>query len=429
MYLHFIPAMKHKLWAIVLCILVLVNTTFAQHKKTMLLDKIDTICADAKVDVNVRANNFNNITSFQGTIGWDSTVIRFDSLMYGVNTGSINLNDTTTSIIPSESNVSFIWNDSLPQSIPDNTILFILKFTIIKAKGNRTPVYFITNPSISNSAPEIDIMDIVNKKISASTDTAFIDGYIGFADTPKIIQNDYVLTCKASCIPAGYLWFVNGNPINNDTFRTISITGNGLYTVAVLYSNGNKVFSKPTNIVLPIEIISFNADIVKNGISLNWIAANENTTDYYDIGRKVNDGTYKTITTINAKGNALESEYSYNDNESVKGLINYQIQIVDKDGNKHYSKIVTVNKKVENTYTIYPDPAHNKINVEGENICELDVTDIAGKIMERKRFSVLSGKSNVVRVITIPNIAKGAYLLKIINMDGTNKVEKFMVDK
>ena len=164
-------------------------------------------------------------------------------------------------------------------------------------------------------------------------------------------------------------------------------------------------------------------------VSRHWIAANENTTDYYDIGRKVNDGTYKTITTINAKGNALESEYSYNDNESVKGLINYQIQIVDKDGNKHYSKIVTVNKKVENTYTIYPDPAHNKINVEGENICELDVTDIAGKIMERKRFSVLSGKSNVVRVITIPNIAKGAYLLKIINMDGTNKVEKFMVDK
>ena len=429
MYLHLKLAIKHKLWGIALCLLLFVNVAVAQHKKTIFLDKLDSICSNMNVDINVRVNNFSNITSFQGTIGWDSTIIRFDSLMYGVNTGSINLNDSTTSIMPTESYVNFVWNDSVPHTIPDNTILFTLKFTIINAKGNKTPVYFINNPSNTNTPLEIDTMGVVNKVISATIDTAFINGYIGFAEPPKIIQADNILTCKTSCIPAGYQWFVNGNPIINDTFKTITITGNGLYAVSAIYSNGNKVYSTPVNIVLPIEIISFNAVNAAKGITLNWVASNETTTDYFNIGRKVNDGNYRTISTINAKGNVLESDYLYTDNESVNGLISYQLQIVDKYGNNHYSKIISINKKVEYAYSIYPDPSHNKINVEGENICELDVTDNTGKIIQRKRFSVLSGKSNVIRVINIPNIAKGLYFLKIINLDGNNKIEKFIVDK
>ena len=429
MHLHHKRANKYKLSSLTLSLLVFLNSVFSQHKKTLILDKIDSICNDNKVDVNIKAINFSNITRFQGTIGWDSTVIRFDSLMYGVNTSNINLDDSTTTLIPAESNISFIWNGSVPHTIPDNTILFTLKFTVFNAKGNRTPVYFINNTSVNGTPPQIDIMNNSNKKISTATDTAFIDGYIEFADTPKIIQNDYLLTCNASCIPTGYQWFVNDNAIINDTFKTISITGNGNYKVAASYSNGNIVYSNPANILLPIEIISFNADILNNGITLRWIASNEKNTDYFNIGRKVNDGSYKTIATINAKGNIPESEYYYNDNELVKGLINYQLQMVDKEGKKHYSKIVKVNKKVEYSYSIYPDPAHNKINVEGENICELDVTDIAGKIIERKRFSVLSGKSNVVRVIKVPDLTKGTYLLKIINIDGNNKIEKFIVDK
>ncbi len=399
----------------------------AQNKKTLLLDKLDTVCNNTSVNFNVRAKNFTNIIGFQGSIGWDSTVVTFDALKYGTNTGSINLNDSNTNIQAAGSYLNFVWVDSFAQTIPDNTILFTLRFIITNPKGNRTPVFF--NKSGNNYTPlEIDTLDLNTLIPVAATDTAFINGYIGFVDTPKIFQNGNVLTCLASCNPSGFQWYLNGNTILNDTSNSIVITSTGNYSVSVSYSNGNKVYAVPINVILPLEILSFDALYENNVTSIKWKTAEEFGTAFFNIGRKVNEGSFQTIATINTKGNLPVSEYEFIDKDKNRGVISYQLEIVDKDGNKHYSRINTVNPKSDLLYKIYPNPAHSQIKVEGENITQIDIIDNLGHLLTRKRYAVLSSQTMTIKTINTNGLLPGVYNIKIYNLDRSSKVDKIVIN-
>ncbi|MEI6183996.1 MAG: T9SS type A sorting domain-containing protein [Bacteroidota bacterium] len=399
----------------------------AQNKKTLLLDKVDTICTNTSVDFNVRAKNFTNIIGFQGSIGWDSTIITFDSLMYGSNTGSINLNDSNTNIQPAGSYLNFVWVDSFAQTVPDNTVLFTLRFIITNPKGNKTPVYF--NKSGINFTPlEIDTLNLNTLIPEAANDTAFINGYIGFVDTPKIFQNGNVLTCLASCNPSGFQWYLNGNVLIKDTSNSIVITTTGNYSVSVMYSNGNKVNSTSVNVILPLEILSLDASYENNVTNIKWKTAEELGTAYFNIGRKVNEGSFQTIATINTKGNLPISEYEYIDKDKNRGVISYQLEIVNKDGAKHYSRIITVNPKSDLSYKIYPNPAHSQIKVEGENITQIDIIDNLGHLLIRKRYAVLSTQSLSTKTINTNGLLPGAYNIKIYNLDRSSKVDKIVIN-
>ena len=406
------------------------NTYAQQLKKTMYLDKIDTICTDTKVDFNVRANNFSNIIGFQGSIGWDSTIITFDSLMFSTSSGSINLNDSNTNIQTAGSYINYIWFDSLAHTVPNNTILFTLRFSITNPKGNKTPIFFnkTYNPGTVYTSLEIDTMDVNTMIPDVCTDTSFIDGYIGFVDTPKIIQNGNVLTCIASCNPSGFQWYINGNPIPSANSNTITVVGTGIFTVSVSYTNGNKVFSLPMNVSLPLQLLSFNAAHTNNATTLKWSTTNEVETAYFNIGRKVNDGSYETIGTVAAKGSSLENIYTFNDKERKNGTIYYQLEMVDKDGSKHYSNIVSVNVKNEYVYSVYPNPSHNKVNIEGESINQIDIVDNVGHLLIRKRYAVLSNSSFSAKTLDIKELKAGMYFVKIYNLDGSSAVEKLIIN-
>jgi len=400
-----------------------------QRKKTLFLDKIDTICTNTKVDFNVRAKNFTNIGSFQGSIGWDSSILAFDSLMYGYNTGSLNLNDSNTSIQSTNSSVSFIWSDSFARTIPDSTILFTIHFSIINPKGNRTSVYFNRQPANNNyTALEIDTLHVINPKPIPTYDTSFVDGYISFVDSPKIFQNGNILTCIASCNPSSFQWYFNGEQMVNDTSNSILIKGTGSYTVLVSYSNGIKLYSSVSNITLPIEIQSFDASFDNNVTTIKWRTIEELGASYYNLGRKLNEGNYQTITTINAKGTVAASEYEYLDKDKNRGVISYQLEVVDKDGSKHYSRIVSVNPKSELNYTIFPNLSNNQVKIEGENISQIDVLDNTGRLYSRRRYAVLSKQSFSAKIITTKELLPGLYFIKIYNLDKSSKIEKLVVN-
>ena len=414
---------------LVACIVLLLvsTTTYSQLKKTMYLDKIDTICTDTKVDFNVRANNFTNIIGFQGSIGWDSSIVHFDSLMFGTNTGTINLNDSNTNIQPASSYLNFVWFDSMSHNLANNTILFTLRFSITNPKGNRTPVYFNHNGPFTSL--EIDTLNLGTYMPESATDTSFVDGYIGFVDTPKIIQNGNVFTCIASCNPSGFQWYINGIAISGATNSTITIVGTGSYTVSVSYSNGNKVFSLPTNVSLPIEIVNFSAAYANNATTLKWTASNTNGTAHFNIGRKVNDEPYKTIGSINANDKGQISNYSFIDYERKRGILYYQLEIVEQDGGKHYSKIVSVNRTEETVYSVFPNPAHNKVTISGESINQIDIIDNTGRLLIRKRYAVIAGNSNNNIEMDVHELKTGIYCIRIYNLDGTSSTEKMVINQ
>lgn len=99
----------------------------AQHN-TLFIDSVHYSCA-TNFSVSVKTKNLKNIVGIQGSINWDTTIVKYSSINYGnsgilFNTSNMNLNQV------SNGHLSYIWYDAAltGQSSPDNSILFTIQF-------------------------------------------------------------------------------------------------------------------------------------------------------------------------------------------------------------------------------------------------------------------------------------------------------------
>ena len=126
--------------------------------------------------------------------------------------------------------------------------------------------------------------------------------------------------------------------------------GGGMgYMTSAFFVNANLGFVVGTdgliintsNGVLPVELMSFTANINASGIMLNWKTATEVNNYGFDIERK-SASTWTKVGFVEGHGttNAPQS-YRYSDN-SEAGKIVYRLKQIDRDGKFEYSQTVEV---------------------------------------------------------------------------------------
>ena len=94
--------------------------------------------------------------------------------------------------------------------------------------------------------------------------------------------------------------------------------------------------------VVPVELVSFNAQVGKNGVTLAWETASELNNRGFEVERNYN-GTWATIGFVEGKGTTTEyNKYSYNDNPNTLSSVSYRLKQVDFNGQHSYSKVVNV---------------------------------------------------------------------------------------
>ncbi len=94
---------------------------------------------------------------------------------------------------------------------------------------------------------------------------------------------------------------------------------------------------------LPVELTSFSAVKLTNGVKLSWTTASEINNSGFDIERSSNNKSFNKIAFIPGHGTSTEAlSYSYVDN-SQSGKTYYRLKQVDFDGSFNYSKTVEVN--------------------------------------------------------------------------------------
>lgn len=76
---------------------------------------------------------------------------------------------------------------------------------------------------------------------------------------------------------------------------------------------------------------------------------------------------------------------------------------------------------VTNSFSIYPNPAVNQLNVSGENMRTIELYNALGQL-------IVAENPTVDNFCTIPvgNLSSGIYMLKVISTDGTASVQKFV---
>lgn len=211
------------------------------------------------------------------------------------------------------------------------------------------------------------------------------------------------------------------------------------------FSNRLMVYGlKTSGIILPVSLISFNADRLNNSaVSLNWKTAIEQNNKGFEIQRSdVNDNSkFQTISFVPSKainGNSTTPlEYQFEDTNSSQNVTFYRLAQIDIDSKHTYSNIVAVKgilPDVESkSLLIIPNPSSGsmltvqyKLNQQGNVF--LKIMDLQGNILQS---ASINGQNAGTRkyLFNNLNLPSGFY---IVSLELNNQIvarEKFIVNR
>jgi hypothetical protein len=205
-------------------------------------------------------------------------------------------------------------------------------------------------------------------------------------------------------------------------------------TTALVTSFSPFTFGSKTYLVnpLPIELLSFNAICISEGLKINWSTASEKNHHYFELQRSFDGLNWTSIDRIYGSANSsVQKNYSI-----TKPMFSEQIQYlklkqVDLDQSTWFSPVISVQcSKSELEFNFYPNPAEREIKVEissnaseGER-ADLKIIDITGKLVQQEQI-LFNASSQTIKLSNA--IQEGVYLLSLESDHHSRQVRKLIV--
>ena len=174
---------------------------------------------------------------------------------------------------------------------------------------------------------------------------------------------------------------------------------------------------------LPIELISFNAEITPNKyVQLTWKTAIEINNEYFTIERSIDLINWSSISIVKGANNSSETlSYSAEDIRPLDGVSYYRLKQTDYDGKYSYSRIVSINMgSIEETNVVlYPNPATSILTVKGNplELLSYSIYNVLG--VEISSSVTLLEKSDTTFKIDISQLPAGVYVIKTKSLVNT----------
>jgi hypothetical protein len=252
---------------------------------------------------------------------------------------------------------------------------------------------------------------------STSNPNAYINGdeLSHFYAITTGAQNSFTydsLKWTAPATPGNATFYYAGNAANNSS-------GN----------DGDYIYSGVSAIVLPIRLKYFSAKLINESASLSWETVGNINLDFFDIERSDDGQFFFNIGNIKSSTNQAITTYNFTDNNTSsnqRSNIFYRIKTIDKNGEIHYSKTVSVQMKntalsIKNIYpTIIKQNSTISIEIisQQNNNMKILLMDVAGKVLQTNDVTLLKGFNKIQLPITkICSI--GVKFLRCINSNFT----------
>lgn len=172
-------------------------------------------------------------------------------------------------------------------------------------------------------------------------------------------------------------------------------------------------------VTLPIRIIYFNALLTTTkSVKLEWDIANPDEAISFTIEKLTSLNNWVALVTVDAQANL--HHYETADLTPRSGENIYRLRVNGRDNNFIYSAQKRIILKFDDRYSIYPNPAKNKITINGKlkpgSIIKF--TDLSGRMIKE----IITNASLSSFEIVLPSLSPGIYVL---NVD--NYIEKIMI--
>jgi photosystem II stability/assembly factor-like uncharacterized protein len=140
---------------------------------------------------------------------------------------------------------------------------------------------------------------------------------------------------------------------------------------------------------IPVELISFTAEVFECKIELNWSSATEINNSGFEIFRFIQNenNEWNTIGFVLGHGTTTETQnYFFTDNDVKPGKYQYKLKQIDYDGTFEYSQVVEVEIPFVNEFSLsqnYPNPFNPTTSLQyaisSRQFVTLKVYDLLGR--------------------------------------------------
>jgi photosystem II stability/assembly factor-like uncharacterized protein len=157
------------------------------------------------------------------------------------------------------------------------------------------------------------------------------------------------------------------------------------------------------NYLIPVEMVSFNANVSGQIVTLNWATATETNNQGFAIERKTTGEEYTQIAFIGGKGTTAEKQtYNYTDNVS-SGKYFYRLKQIDFDGSFTNSSEIEVDVTLPIKFALeqnFPNPFNpiTTINysIPKDGFVSLSVFNLIGeKVAELVNSNIKAGSHQI----------------------------------
>ncbi len=170
-----------------------------------------------------------------------------------------------------------------------------------------------------------------------------------------------------------------------------------------------------SNTPLPVTLTKFDAARGANGVLLNWETASEVNNQGFEVQRSTDGNRFTPLQFVNGAGNSnTQQSYSLLDNAPAEGVNYYRLKQIDNDGRFSFSAVKAIVWNSNQQLTLYPNPAHGRVNVAMANATgnvSYTILDMQGKRLSTGFAPVTNGAA----VLDIRTLAPGAYVVQMNN--------------
>ncbi len=199
---------------------------------------------------------------------------------------------------------------------------------------------------------------------------------------------------------------------------------------------GDKVWVTDLQAV-PVELTSFTAETVSDGVLLKWTTASELNNQGFEIEKSSDGIKFFIIAFVEGAGTSTETkEYSYTDDVEFKGgeSFFYRLKQVDLDGTVQYSSIVEAEFDIPKDFVLqqnYPNPFNPsttiKFAVPKTSHVNIKIYDLTGQEVSTLVNEMKDAGTYEIK-FDARTLASGIYLYRMV-ADNFSSVRKFNVLK
>lgn len=161
-------------------------------------------------------------------------------------------------------------------------------------------------------------------------------------------------------------------------------------------------------LILPVELLSFDAKALNTSVHLEWITASEQNNDYFEIEFLNAQHDWEVVGKVDGAGNSNEMiHYEFIHRHALQGYNYYRLRQVDENGTSAHSEVETIwIDKISNV--VYPNPNNGSFTCTWDP-ATISIYDALGREVA---FEVL--RDHEIRLV---QSAPGFYML-VENIDG-----------